>query len=343
VSQPPKFLFVHVNKRCNLRCTHCLFWKLDDGDRANYLTAERRNEILGEFAEMSPGGAVVICGGESMLDLEDYFGVTTECARVGLRCLSVINGTRVRDEAMAERMVREGPSEVSVSLDSRVEREHDRLRGVRGSFRMAVGALRLLVQARARHPERGTRVYAMALVHERNYRDLDAFYDFVLNDIGADKLKLNFVQPTFGQGRKDRFFARHRIRDPEALGAILQACDAKYRLGINPAWLEHVKMYFRSIGRKEALRGWRAHTGTTEHICNSYERNIMVDLYGVARLCFSGRFPGVRLSRYGDLRRFWYEESEPIRAAMRACNAYCGISHSVRRENATLKPAGQGA
>jgi len=26
---PPRFLFVQVNKRCNLRCQHCDFWLLD--------------------------------------------------------------------------------------------------------------------------------------------------------------------------------------------------------------------------------------------------------------------------------------------------------------------------
>ena len=70
---PPDFLFIQINKRCNLRCQHCDFWQLDDDDRPRYLSNERRSEVLGEFASMRPGGKVVICGGESMLDLDDYF------------------------------------------------------------------------------------------------------------------------------------------------------------------------------------------------------------------------------------------------------------------------------
>ncbi len=77
-----QFLFVHVNKRCNLRCQHCKFWMVDDGDRMNYLPWERKRDILGEFSELSPGGRVVICGGESMLDLEDNFAIAVECRRV---------------------------------------------------------------------------------------------------------------------------------------------------------------------------------------------------------------------------------------------------------------------
>lgn len=41
-ANPPRFMFVQTNQRCNLKCTHCEYWKLDDDDRANYLSTERR-------------------------------------------------------------------------------------------------------------------------------------------------------------------------------------------------------------------------------------------------------------------------------------------------------------
>ena len=92
------------------------------------------------------------------------------------------------------------------------------------------------------------------------------------------------------------------------------------------AWLRNIE------------KGWGDTTGTQEHICNTYERNIMVDHYGMARLCFSSGFPGRQLTAPGDLIRFW-NGAEPIRARMRSCNAYCGISHSVRRETSTMREA----
>lgn len=333
---PPQFLFVHVNKRCNLRCQHCDFWRLDDSDRQNYLPWSRQREILEEFAGMNPAGRVVICGGESMLDLEHYFSIAGTCRRLGLRALSVINGTRVRDERMAERLVGEGPHEISVSLNSQRRELHDETRGLQGAFDKAVRALRLLLKARDRVGNTDTRIYVMGLVFDGNYQELDAFYDFVLNDIGADKLKLNFLQPSFGhQAPEDRFFLDHHGVDPERLVATIRQCDAKYRLGLNPAWINQVGMYFRSLQASRTIQlGWSDRSGTSEHICNSYERNIMVDHYGVARLCFSTLFSGARLNEFGDLRRFW-EGAEAIRGAMRWCNHYCGISHSVRRETST--------
>lgn len=338
VPEPPSFLFVHVNKRCNLRCQHCNFWTRNDSDKSNYLTWPRKAEIMQEFAEMSPDGVIVICGGESMLDLESYFAITTECNRLKLRCMSVINGTRVQTAEIADRMMLEGPTEISISFNSHVEAVHDRTRGVPGAFQKAVKAVRLLVEARKRHPERKTKIYVMGLIFDENYRDLDGFYDFVLNALKADKLKLNFLQPSFGVQRDpvDEFFKDHYSLDPDFLVKTIKQCDEKYRLNLNPTFIEQVGMYFRSLSSiPDVQLGWGSQSGTREHICNTYERNIMVDHYGVARLCFSERFPGVTLKKYGDLRRFWYSANQ-IRCQMKKCNAFCGISHSVRRETSTL-------
>jgi sulfatase maturation enzyme AslB (radical SAM superfamily) len=336
VLAPPDFLFLQINKRCNLRCQHCDFWQLDDDDRPRYLSPARRREVLGEFAEMRPGGKVVICGGESMLDLEDYFDIAGTSRTLGLRCLSVINGTRVRERERADRMILEGPHEISVSLNSHRPDLHDRTRGVKGAFDKAVKALRLLIEARDRLGA-DTRIYAMGLIFDENFRELDPFYEFVLKDVGADKLKLNFIQPSFGHNApEDGFFAGHHRVDPDVVHALIGECDVKYGLGLNPVWRDQVRMYFRSLSKAvDVDRGWSSRTGTDEHICNTYERNIMVDHYGVARMCFSTMFPGYTLKTRGDLAKFWHS-GEFIRREMRRCNQYCGISHSVRRESSTI-------
>jgi MoaA/NifB/PqqE/SkfB family radical SAM enzyme len=334
---PPRFLFLEVNKRCNLRCQHCDFWRRDDKDRENYLSPARKSEVIAEYAALSPFGSIVICGGEPMLDLEEYFSICRDGRNNGLRVLSVVNGTRIRSSAMADRLVREGPHDISISLNAHRADLHDRTRGVKGAFAKAVAALRLLVQARDRNPDAGARIYVMGLVYGSNYGEIDAFYDFVLNDIGADKLKLNFLQPSFGQsGQTDPFFAGESDVDGRRLVDALQEADAKYGLGHNPVWRGQVGMYFESlsgIGDKE--KGWNSRSGTKQHICNTYDRNIMVNHYGMARLCFSTGFRGQKLEKPGDLRAYW-EGAEDIRRKMRKCNQFCGISHSVRAESSTV-------
>ncbi len=333
---PPRFVFMEINKRCNLRCTHCDFWQRNDDDRDNYLTLEHKLAVLDEFAAMNPDGNLVICGGEPMLDLDEYFGLCIGARTRGLRAISVINGTRIRSAEMAERMITEGPAEISISLNSHLPELHDETRGVTGAFDKAVSALRLLVEAKQRLGADDTRIYVMGLIFGRNYQLIDGFYDFVLNDIGADKLKLNFLQPSFGQmGELDPFFAAESTVDGEELVALIKTCDVKYGLNLNPVWIEQVGMYFRSLEKIDNLeKGWGSGADTDEHICNTYERNVMIDHYGLARLCFSTRFPGKLLRSPGDFSTFW-NTANGIRACMKKCNSPCGISHSVRRESST--------
>ncbi|HLH10676.1 MAG TPA: radical SAM protein [Methylovirgula sp.] len=336
---PPYYIFIETIRRCNLKCGHCFYWHDTDADRANYLPLSRKIEVLGEFQALNPRGTMVTCGGESMLDLKTYFGMTHACRRLGLTAASVVNGTRIQTPEMADRMIAEGPHEISISLNSHRRELHDRTRGVQGAFDKAVNALRLLLEARARVPGCTSRIYVMGLVFDENYRELEQFYEFVLNDIGADKLKLNFLQPAFAQDdATDAFLRDHHNVDPDELFDIIQRCDRRFGLGLNPLWLRQVRMYWRSLNAAKDLdRGWGSKGRTSEHICNTYERNIMVDVYGNARLCFSTEFGSMKLEKPGDLRRFW-ESAGAIRRSMSQCNRFCGISHSVRRESSTREP-----
>ncbi|MBV9332208.1 MAG: radical SAM protein, partial [Alphaproteobacteria bacterium] len=261
---PPRFLFVQVNKACNLRCTHCDFWMRNDDDSANYRPQSRVAEIVEEFSELNPGGAVVICGGEAMLDLGGFFGLSKMARDNGLRCLAVVNGTRIRSPAMAERMIVDGPNEISVSLNSHRAELHDETRGVEGAFEKAVCALKLMLAARRKHPGSKTGIHAMGLIFDENYREIEDFYDFVLNDVGADKLKLNFIQPSFGHDTdNDAFFERHARLDADELVSILNRADRRFGLGYNPVWLEQVGMYFRSLEAAHDLgRGWGSEART---------------------------------------------------------------------------------
>lgn len=287
------------------------------------------------------GRTVVTCGGEPMLDIEPYFDLMRACREAGLGCLSVINGTQVTPEN-ASFMLTDGPSEITVSFDHWQATEHDRLRGTPGSHAQAVRAIELLLRARAETGCNEIPIHIMTILSEDTWPTLDRFYEFAFS-LGAswglviDKLKLNVMQPTF-QGRgKDSYFDGARVSNVAECMAMIRACDIVHNLKRNPVWMRDVEMYLNSVNACQTrLIGW-GNDGTTEAICNSYERNIMVDLYGRARLCFSNSYPAVQLNVSGDLKRFWYESSLPIRQAMLGCKQFCGISHSVRASSSLLR------
>ena len=53
-----------------------------------------------------------------------------------------------------------------------------------GAFDKAVAAVRHLLAARRRSGTSMTRIYVMGLIFDENYRDIEDFYDFVINDLG---------------------------------------------------------------------------------------------------------------------------------------------------------------
>lgn len=79
---------------------------------------------------------------------------------------------------------------------------------------------------------------------------------------------------------------------------------------------------------------------TTEKLCNSPDRNVVVEIEAKMRLCFHAKFPSVPYREWGDLRRYWYApETEKLRAKMRTCRDFCGICHTFKREPATREAA----
>jgi MoaA/NifB/PqqE/SkfB family radical SAM enzyme len=280
-----------------------------------------------------------------MLDLETYFAYARKCNDVGIKCFSVINGTQVQTPQMAERMMCEGPSEITISINSHRAEVHDRTRGVKGALDMVIKCFTLLLEAR-RKLNVVKPVNGMVLVCEQNYRELDDLYDLILNKIGADKLKLNFLQPTFSKetaATDDSFFDDNVVKDYKGLRQIIEHCGQQYGLQFNPVWLHQVEMYHHSVANNPRRRlGWCQTKGTEEPICNSYDRNIMIDLYGNAQLCFNCIYKSFPIRHRGDLHDFWYNWSLPMRRKMVGCRRYCGISHSVRNTESTLKPNAAG-
>ncbi|HEY5998911.1 MAG TPA: radical SAM protein [bacterium] len=130
-----RYLLVHLTDRCTLRCRHCFIGTQTGTDLplADVLRA------AGEFAALQ-GLRFIASGGEPLLH-RHFWRLNERLPSYPFRSILLTNGTMVdREAARALRF-----HEVQVSLDG-PEDAHDALRG-RGSFRRALGALRLLAEA----------------------------------------------------------------------------------------------------------------------------------------------------------------------------------------------------
>jgi MoaA/NifB/PqqE/SkfB family radical SAM enzyme len=252
--------------------------------------------------------------------------------------MSVLNGTLVETQKQADDLLVRGADEISLSLDHPREEIHDQQRGLRGAWKMTLKCLKMLLDSRKRLglPRK---LYVMYLVSNISYQAIGEAYDLVLNQIGADKLKLNFLQPTFAQYHgKDTYWDLHtRNIDVQHLMEEIDRCEARYALNFNPRWKANVKCYAASL----AAYHQGSPMTTSEPICDSFDRNILLEIDGQLRLCFHPEFPSLmKYQEPGDLRRFWYsEEVAALREKMRNCRKFCGICHTFKREPATKEAA----
>ena len=169
-----------VTNRCEFNCWHCY----NAGRSLVDLPLATFHRLADELQSL---GAVMITltGGEPMLraDLEDIARGFDErsCVIVGT------TGAGLTPER-AERLRDAGVFGVGISLDSAEEREHDRLRGRVGAFRIAIKALQTAREA-------GLYPYIVA-VATREFLEPDHFMRFMRLAGGSGALEVHLLEPS---------------------------------------------------------------------------------------------------------------------------------------------------
>ncbi len=131
----PIYAVWEITLRCDLACVHC-------GSRAGKARPDELDTAgcLDLVAQMDELGVreVTLIGGEAYLR-DDWLDIVRELSRRGIAA-SMTTGGRGLTRERARDAKAAGLRAVSVSIDG-VEETHDRLRGVRGSYRAALAAL----------------------------------------------------------------------------------------------------------------------------------------------------------------------------------------------------------
>ena len=131
----PVYVVWELTLACDLACRHC-------GSRAGKARPAElsRDEALDLVAQLAALGSreITFIGGEAYLS-EPWLDVIAAASRAGIRC-TLTTGGRAWDRARAEAAAAAGLKAVSVSVDG-LERSHDRLRAVPGSWRAAMAAI----------------------------------------------------------------------------------------------------------------------------------------------------------------------------------------------------------
>jgi MoaA/NifB/PqqE/SkfB family radical SAM enzyme len=124
-----------VTLRCDLACRHCS--SRAGRARDDELTPPEALDLVAQLADLGVQ-EITLIGGEAYLRA-DWLVLVAEIRKRGMRCTMVTGGRSFTGER-AKAAAAAGLQSVSVSVDG-MSASHDALRGVRGSFTSALGAI----------------------------------------------------------------------------------------------------------------------------------------------------------------------------------------------------------
>jgi MoaA/NifB/PqqE/SkfB family radical SAM enzyme len=143
-----------VTARCNMSCSFCFYYEeIDSASRSKELTLE---EIRAVARTMRPFYLLNIGGGEPFVrdDVDEICGAFIEHAGVRQVIIPTNGWYAERTVAAVERLVSRRPEAavaVLLSIDG-IGEEHDRIRGLPGSYDRALETYRGLAEVRRRRP-----------------------------------------------------------------------------------------------------------------------------------------------------------------------------------------------
>ena len=185
----PLVLSWNVTRKCNLKCSHC-YINASPSEYTDELTTEEGKRLIDQICEVSHP-LLILSGGEPILR-KDIYELIEYGAKKGLRMGLGSNGTLI-DDFVAKKLKQSGISTVSISIDSHIPENHDDFRGVKGSWRKAVGAIQAL-------RENGVLVQVNTTLTQQNYGEIDDIMSLA-EKLGVENFHLFFLVPT-GRGKK---------------------------------------------------------------------------------------------------------------------------------------------
>ncbi|ODS31767.1 MAG: radical SAM superfamily protein [Candidatus Scalindua rubra] len=195
----PHVISWNLTKTCNLLCSHC-YLPTNNSQQHNIIPKGKNNQeelntdaahkVIDEIAELNPNIILILTGGEPLLR-KDLFYLSRHASRKGMMVLLGTNACLINDD-IATKLKDNGISGVGISFDSMYPDVHDSIRGLKGSWEMAIKGMKTCKR-------QGLEIQIQTTVFKRNYDEIPKLVAFA-NEMGAKVFNLFFLVCT-GRGQ----------------------------------------------------------------------------------------------------------------------------------------------
>ncbi len=322
----PKYLYLTITRECNLRCRQCHFWMYKDP--TDQLSLSEYKSVIDQFREINPDGIVVINGGEPTIHKEEFFHISRYIKEQGLLSTCVTNGYDF-NEIDCKRMIEDGPTYITVSLDSHIPEIHNNLRGRPDAFDRTLETIRRLVKYRAQVPESKSEITVNTIIFDENIEFLSQYVEFI-RGLNVRGVLFQIINPTFARKtEEDKFFNEHFFKEKDKAIGILKSLYNKYKDDPFVFLSKNDVEWFISYIQNPDF--------TTEAVCDSHNKNIFLELTGDIVLCAhmrnfnNGKAIGnIRDQSLMDILNS--EDALRMKAIMERCRKNCGLLACHKKE-----------
>jgi radical SAM protein with 4Fe4S-binding SPASM domain len=191
----PQSLHIELTAKCNLQCLYCYRKSHINIIEEDRLSVEELKNIIISLADRGLK-IVELTGGEPLL--HPHFMDIVDICYKNLSLMSIITNAVLIDNKFVEQILPyKNKVLFSISLDSHLEKEHDRRCGMKGAFKKTVKGIKLLA-------EQGFIVRTAMAVDENNWSQIENTLLFS-KSIGATKFSYSPIIP-FGRAEKNYSF-----------------------------------------------------------------------------------------------------------------------------------------
>lgn len=326
---PPQRLYLSITTECNYRCRQCHMWSSKEIE--NSLRTSEKVELIRQMHEFNASASVALIGGETMKKVDEFFALSGLCRELGMNCSANSNGSYISDQNL-DRMLTQGPNDLTISLDSHIPAIHDYVRGVNGSFNHVHATLKKLATRKKELGIRNFRVHVTGIIFDRTVDSLKEYIEFI-RPIGVDTVSLQILNRTFWNQNKNRdvFFEKHFFNEKERAKERIEEFYTEYRndsfVRLDQTTVHWMMLY---IDEPDFI---------AEPVCASHENNLYIRQDGDVTLCSSmmSLTGGSALGnvRKQSLRTMWNSSyAGEVRGIMSACRKSCGMLNCHKRRTA---------
>ena len=313
-------VFWNMTRRCNLLCAHCYIRAGPDAGGVDELTTDEAMGMIDDLAALRVP-LLLFSGGEPLLR-HDFWELAHYTKEKGLTTALSTNGTLITPE-VARGLKEAGVEYAGISLDGASAETHDRIRGVRGSFKRSVRGLENCVAAGLKC---GVRITAT----RSNCVELADLIDLSLA-LGVPRFCVYWLVPS---GRGLALDAEEALGPDEAREVL----DLLYRRAreLDPSVMEFLTVdapqdavYLLSALERDNREAHAAMRTLLEHSgvgCSAGDRVANIDPSGNVYPCQFGQLDTLRIGsvRERPFSELWNNPVNPVLARFRSKREWVG-------------------